>query len=125
MSFVPSSRVVYQEEVMSEGSYYNFYQPKSSVSIPLKRWEGARFPERLSVAVFPTGDISLFDPPQKEAGGLLEYYLMDGASILPVLALDLHKGDVVGDFCAAPGGKLLAMQFTLLTGELASSTTAR
>ncbi|EEC16154.1 conserved hypothetical protein [Ixodes scapularis] len=46
--------------------------------------------------------------------GTFGYYLMDGASVLPVLALDLQKGDVVGDFCAAPGGKLLATRFTLL-----------
>ena len=41
----------------------------------------------------------------------LGYYLMDAASILPVVALDVQAGDVVGDLCAAPGGKTLALMF--------------
>ncbi|CAN7981639.1 unnamed protein product, partial [Ixodes pacificus] len=114
LSFVPSTRTVYQEEQVSEGAYYDFYRPKAGLSIPLKRWEGCRFPEKLNVALFSTGDLSEFRRPRRRANDLLEYYLMDGASILPVLALNLQKGDVVGDFCAAPGGKLLATRFTLL-----------
>ncbi|KAM7306886.1 5-methylcytosine rRNA methyltransferase NSUN4 [Ixodes scapularis] len=114
LSFVPSTRTVYQEEQVSEGAYYDFYRPKAGLSIPLKRWKGCRFPEKLTVALFGTGDLSEFRRPRRRANDLLEYYLMDGASVLPVLALDLQKGDVVGDFCAAPGGKLLATRFTLL-----------
>lgn len=39
---------------------------------------------------------------------------MDGASILPVLALDLQHGDAVLDMCAAPGGKTLTILQTLM-----------
>ncbi len=42
---------------------------------------------------------------------------MDGASILPVLALGIQPGDTVLDLCAAPGGKSLAILQTLLPGE--------
>ncbi|NXU49293.1 NSUN4 methyltransferase, partial [Turnix velox] len=48
--------------------------------------------------------------------GLLDYYLMDAASLLPVLALDVQPGDTVLDLCAAPGGKTLAL---LQTGACA------
>jgi hypothetical protein len=41
--------------------------------------------------------------------GLMDYYLMDAASLLPVLALGLQHGDTVLDLCAAPGGKTLAL----------------
>uniref|UniRef100_A0A8C0EPG9 5-cytosine rRNA methyltransferase NSUN4 n=1 Tax=Bubo bubo TaxID=30461 RepID=A0A8C0EPG9_BUBBB len=41
--------------------------------------------------------------------GLLNYYLMDAASLLPVLALNVQRGDFVLDLCAAPGGKTLAL----------------
>jgi hypothetical protein len=37
------------------------------------------------------------------------YYPMDGASILPVIALDLHPTSRVLDLCAAPGGKSLVI----------------
>lgn len=44
----------------------------------------------------------------------LDYYLFDGGSILPVLALDLQLGDTVLDMCAAPGGKALTILQTLM-----------
>jgi len=43
---------------------------------------------------------------------------MDGASILPILALDLQPGDVVLDMCAAPGEKTLTMLQTLMPSML-------
>lgn len=41
--------------------------------------------------------------------GLLGYYLMDAASVLPCLALDVQDGHTVLDLCGAPGGKALAL----------------
>lgn len=43
---------------------------------------------------------------------------MDGASLLPVLALGIEKGDTVLDLCASPGGKSLAILQTMLIGDL-------
>jgi len=45
---------------------------------------------------------------------------MDGASLLPVLALDLEPGCRVLDLCAAPGGKSLAILQTLLPGKMST-----
>lgn len=39
---------------------------------------------------------------------------MDGASILPVLALGIEKNDLILDLCACPGGKSLAILQTML-----------
>lgn len=44
----------------------------------------------------------------------LAYFLMDAASLLPVLALNLEEGDLVLDMCAAPGGKTITMLQTLV-----------
>ncbi|KFQ36488.1 Putative methyltransferase NSUN3, partial [Mesitornis unicolor] len=49
-------------------------------------------------------------PAQKhQAGKLKEYYLLNAASLLPVLALEVNDGEGVLDLCAAPGGKAVAM----------------
>lgn len=48
--------------------------------------------------------------------GLLGYYLMDAASVLPCLALDIQEGHNVLDLCAAPGGKTLALLQTQCVG---------
>uniref|UniRef100_A0A8C3LAE2 NOP2/Sun RNA methyltransferase 3 n=1 Tax=Chrysolophus pictus TaxID=9089 RepID=A0A8C3LAE2_CHRPC len=45
-------------------------------------------------------------PSQKhQTGKLKEYYLLNAASVLPVLALEVKDGEDVLDLCAAPGGK--------------------
>lgn len=43
----------------------------------------------------------------------IDYFVLDGASVLPVLSLDLKPGDTVLDMCAAPGGKTLTALQTL------------
>lgn len=47
--------------------------------------------------------------------------MLDGASILPVLALDLQPGDTVLDMCAAPGGKTLTILQTLMPHVMVSN----
>ena len=41
--------------------------------------------------------------------GLLQYYVMDLASVFAARALDVQPGDSVLDMCAAPGGKTLVL----------------
>ncbi|XP_041730327.2 tRNA (cytosine(34)-C(5))-methyltransferase, mitochondrial [Coregonus clupeaformis] len=47
-------------------------------------------------------------PPHRQ-GQLKLYYLLNAASLLPVLALGVEDGDRVLDLCSAPGGKALAI----------------
>ncbi|XP_017286223.1 5-methylcytosine rRNA methyltransferase NSUN4 [Kryptolebias marmoratus] len=68
----------------------------------------------LQCFVFQRGDIRRFKPARPDQFGLFGYYLMDAASVLPCLALDVKDGDTVLDLCAAPGGKSLALLQTQL-----------
>ncbi|KAL6104322.1 nsun4 [Pungitius sinensis] len=68
--------------------------------------------------VFPRGDITRFKPARPDVCGLLGYYLMDAASVLPCLALNVQEGHNVLDLCAAPGGKTLALLQTQSVGFL-------
>uniref|UniRef100_A0A8C5WRX1 NOP2/Sun RNA methyltransferase 3 n=1 Tax=Laticauda laticaudata TaxID=8630 RepID=A0A8C5WRX1_LATLA len=48
-------------------------------------------------------------PAQKHKDGQLkQYYLLNAASLLAVLALEIKNGEKVLDMCAAPGGKSIA-----------------
>ncbi|KAM9379383.1 5-cytosine rRNA methyltransferase NSUN4 [Phaethornis superciliosus] len=70
---------------------------------------------------FPRSDITRFRPAWPDTLGLLSYYLMDAASVLPVLALNVQPDDFVLDLCAAPGGKTLALLQTGICGHLAAN----
>ncbi|KAF4118651.1 tRNA (cytosine(34)-C(5))-methyltransferase, mitochondrial [Onychostoma macrolepis] len=51
-------------------------------------------------------------------GWLKQYYLLNAASLLPVLSLNVKEGEHVLDLCAAPGGKSLAILQTATPGLL-------
>ncbi|XP_020505465.2 5-methylcytosine rRNA methyltransferase NSUN4 [Labrus bergylta] len=68
--------------------------------------------------VFPRGDITKFKPARPDTKRLLSHYLMDAASVLPCLALNVRGGHNVLDLCAAPGGKALALLQTHSIGFL-------
>lgn len=50
-------------------------------------------------------------------GQLKQYYLLNAASLLPVLALQVRDGDKVLDLCSAPGGKAVAIMQSATPGE--------
>ena len=64
---------------------------------------------------------STFPPSPQTPKGLLYYYTMDIASLLPVCKLCVKKDSTVLDMCAAPGGKSFAILqlLSLASGGLA------
>ncbi|XP_048207180.1 5-methylcytosine rRNA methyltransferase NSUN4 isoform X2 [Perognathus longimembris pacificus] len=79
---------------------------------------------------FARGNVSRFPPARLGSLGVMDYYLMDAASLLPVLALGLQPGDTVLDLCAAPGGKTLALLQTgccrnIAANDVSTSRTGR
>ncbi|NXU59345.1 NSUN3 protein, partial [Turnix velox] len=58
-------------------------------------------------------------PAQKhQTGKLKDYYLLNAASLLPVLALEVKDGEDILDLCAAPGGKSVAILQCTYPGNL-------
>lgn len=53
-------------------------------------------------------------------GQLKQYYLLNAASLLPVLALQVRDGEKVLDLCSAPGGKALAIMQCATPGKTAN-----
>ncbi|KAL3092994.1 hypothetical protein niasHS_004596 [Heterodera schachtii] len=86
------------------------------------------YPRELALFSHPRLCIDGFPEPLKDRNNIsskrrseespfLGWWLLDGGSALPVLALDLRDDDVVLDMCASPGGKSLMI---LQTGKFAS-----
>lgn len=58
-----------------------------------------------------------YPPPVRDPEtGLMPWYWLDPASILPPLALDVRPGQRVLDMCAAPGGKSIVLAQLLFGG---------
>ncbi|XP_054712696.1 5-methylcytosine rRNA methyltransferase nsun-4-like [Uloborus diversus] len=101
-----------------EEDYTGFYQPNMNYKAQLVKHGAIHYPEHWNIYYCPRGKFKKFPQPLLDSTNLLNYYLMDGASVLPVLALDVQKDEEVGDLCASPGGKSLAILFGLKFGKL-------
>lgn len=83
----------------------------SDFSVSITKEYDLHFPEHLNAYSYEIGNHDEFHSPTNGKTGVLNYYLMDGGSLLPVLALDIKPRDKILDMCASPGGKsYLAIQ---------------
>ncbi|RZC32968.1 5-methylcytosine rRNA methyltransferase NSUN4 [Asbolus verrucosus] len=108
--FIPATKIKGKEDYIPESTHYQFYKP-DKFDTKIEKEYDFHFPEYLNIYCFEESNDSDFDPATSGSTGVLNYYLMDGGSILPILALDIRPGNRILDLCAAPGGKtLLAIQ---------------
>ncbi|KAI8791761.1 5-methylcytosine rRNA methyltransferase NSUN4 [Biomphalaria glabrata] len=106
--FVPTQQVYTEkEQMLKEEMKLNSFQA-SDIGIKVLAPEAVNISADIEALIFPSGNISLFPHP-KSKFGMYGFYLMDAASVLPVVALDVQPTDHVLDLCAAPGGKTFVM----------------
>ena len=108
--YMPATKIKGREDWIPESTHYKYYT-NSEFPIKIEKQSTLHFPEPLNVYTYEMENKQGFKESGIGSTGVCDYYLMDGASLLPVLALDLKPGCNVLDMCAAPGGKsLLAIQ---------------
>ncbi|XP_017886978.1 5-methylcytosine rRNA methyltransferase NSUN4 isoform X2 [Ceratina calcarata] len=112
--YVPATKIKGLEDWALESDHYKFYIKADDFQINVEKEDVLPFPKHLHAYTFERENNTRFPSPKHGSTGVLDYYLFDGASILPVLALDIQLGDRVLDMCAAPGGKALAILQTLM-----------
>ena len=111
--FMPTAKLKGMEEFVEESEYYDSYVKVDKHSVRSTPFTRFNFPKHLHCYTFARSDLSRFPSPRASSLSTYNYYCLDGASLLPVLALDVQPGHSVLDMCAAPGGKSLAVLQTL------------
>uniref|UniRef100_A0A7E4VIT1 NOL1/NOP2/Sun domain family member 4 n=1 Tax=Panagrellus redivivus TaxID=6233 RepID=A0A7E4VIT1_PANRE len=84
----------------------------------LRKDDFIMYPRDLGLYAYPRGSLLDFPGPIKDKNQISSWWLLDGGSVLPVLALDLQPTDNVLDMCSAPGGKSLLIAQTGLFDKL-------
>ncbi|XP_064606319.1 5-methylcytosine rRNA methyltransferase NSUN4-like isoform X2 [Liolophura sinensis] len=124
-SFIPAQKVYSDRQLLKDQEVsQSIYEPLN-IEVPVIEDSMIKIPKHLKVFVHPFGDVSDFPAPKRDQCGMLEYYLMDAASVLPVIALAPGPADSILDMCAAPGGKTLTMLQTLTTGNILANDISR
>ncbi|CAG0880532.1 unnamed protein product, partial [Darwinula stevensoni] len=108
--FMPATKVKGMENYKGEAAYFQSYTSIDPdlpvVADPVMKLQALPM---LRVYTHVRSDVRRFPEPKRDKSSFFNYYLLDGASILPVLALEIQPGDAILDLCSAPGGKALAM----------------
>ncbi|XP_045451345.1 5-methylcytosine rRNA methyltransferase NSUN4 [Melitaea cinxia] len=118
--YVPATKIKGLDDWVPESFHYSFYS-KRDTDFPLiiEPETEFEFPEHLKVMTYEmNSEYDKFPEPKRCKTGVFNYYPLDGASVLGVLAMCLRGGERALDLCAAPGGKALAALQTLLPDVL-------
>lgn len=107
--FIPATKLKGMEDFIPESNHYQYYNTAVDFPLAFEPEINFVFPNTLDIYLYPKGDVSRFVRPTNTATGVLTHFLLDGASILPPLMLNVQPDDVVLDACAAPGGKSLIL----------------
>lgn len=108
--YIPTTKLKGKEDWIPESEHYRYYQVSDNFTVKIQQSD-LHFPEHLNVYCYEPENFTKFPSPSLGSTGVYDYYLMDGGSLLPILALDLKPGNKMLDMCCAPGGKsLLAIQ---------------
>jgi len=124
-NFVPATKLKGMEDFLVEEDQLKYYEESAEFQVVQEEDDVICFPTLLRAFMFPRGDVSRFPPPKRSSYGTSNYYLMDAASLLPVLALDLQPSDSFLDLCAAPGGKTLVALQTFYPERIVSNDATR
>lgn len=112
--FIPATKLKGREDFIPESDHYKYYNTAVDFPLEFEPETDFVFPKTLDFYLYPKGDISRFSRPKQASTKVLSHFLLDAASILPPLMLNVQPGDVVLDACAAPGGKSLILLQSLL-----------
>ncbi|XP_017021966.1 5-methylcytosine rRNA methyltransferase NSUN4 [Drosophila kikkawai] len=116
--YMPAHSIKGMEDWVAESEHYKYYKTNADFPLTIEPEASFYFPEHLSLYTYEMGNCSDFKGPKKCLTGVLSHYLMDGASTLPPLFLQVKPGERVLDACASPGGKSLLMLQTLHLDQL-------
>lgn len=116
--FVPATKLKGMEDYLPESEHYKYYNTNVDFPLNIELETEYTFPENLDIYTYVKGDISRFVGPKYTKLNTFSHFLMDGASILPPLMLNVQFGDLVYDACCAPGGKSLVLLQTLLPKKI-------
>ncbi|XP_067946377.1 5-methylcytosine rRNA methyltransferase NSUN4-like [Watersipora subatra] len=116
--YVPAVRKITSKEELEQDMERQMLLLDTDPGIEISSAGHLTIPPKLRCHIHPIGQSQSFYSPKVDESKLLTYYLLDAASILPVIALELRPIDTVLDMCAAPGGKSLAIAQCLLADEI-------
>lgn len=93
--FIPATKIKGMEDFVFESDHYRYYSNTTDFPLKIEMDLNFKIPENLQLFTYEQGNISTFRSPRRTSTGVSSHFLMDGASILPPLVLNVQPGDHV------------------------------
>ncbi|KAK2715491.1 hypothetical protein QYM36_010187, partial [Artemia franciscana] len=113
MDYLPATKIKGGENSAEPLDEMKYFQSCFDYEVKVVKGKPISFPAMLNVYTREKGNDEELPEPRHGVLNTSGYYCMDGASILPVLALGINPGQSVLDMCSAPGGKMYVMLQTM------------
>ncbi|KAK2716129.1 hypothetical protein QYM36_010640 [Artemia franciscana] len=113
MDYLPATKIKGGENSAEPLDEMKYFQSCYDYEVKVVKGKPISFPAMLNVYTREKGNDEELPEPRHGVLNTSGYYCMDGASILPVLALGINPGQSVLDMCSAPGGKMYVMLQTM------------
>ena len=114
--FIPASKIKNQDvEWVTESEHFEYYDVENKqFPVKIEKEFKLKIPDLLDVYFYDEySKINFKDPRNCSSTGVYNYLLLNGGSVLPVIALDVNVNDRVLDMCASPGAKSYSILQTL------------
>jgi 5-methylcytosine rRNA methyltransferase NSUN4 len=97
--FIPATKIKGMEDFVFESDHYRYYSNTTDFPLKIEMDLNFKIPENLQLYTYEQGNISTFRSQRRATTGVSSHFLMDGASVLPPLVLNVQPGDHVFDAC--------------------------
>ncbi|KAJ1522079.1 hypothetical protein ONE63_002390 [Megalurothrips usitatus] len=114
--FVPATKLKGMDDYIPESAHFRYYTDAPEAEVEIEAEAEFDFPDLLDVYAYERGNCDTFEYSKRGSTDLFDYHIINLASLAPVLALGIKKGEIVLDMTSSSLDTAILIGQTLMPG---------